>query len=191
MPRCAWRARANSAHIAGQSTDRARTSRFSALPCSAWWVKLNEPVITTSPSRIMTLLWAWAWTASVHSGMPASWRLWASEYSSVVCSLSRRTFTRTPRLWASSRALRDRGGGETIGLNEDGVPGGADFPHHGVGAAAAGREVDLDRRQPARQRIVDPQAPHHPECQKDRHEQCPASHGDSPLELDHIAGGDR
>ena len=46
-------------------------SRFSALFSSAAFVKLKLPVMTTSPSRIMILLWAMACLASISVGMPA------------------------------------------------------------------------------------------------------------------------
>jgi hypothetical protein len=56
---------------------------FSAFFSCAAFVKLNDPVITTSPSMIITLLCEIAWLASIIVGTPWFARKSAEEYFSL------------------------------------------------------------------------------------------------------------
>ena len=80
------------------------TSRFSALPVSADFVKLKLPVVTVWPSITMTLLWAILWAESINVGTPPLVRNVADEYLSPRWLLSRITWTSTPLCFAPTRA---------------------------------------------------------------------------------------
>lgn len=78
--------------------------RFSELLSSAALLKLEEPVMTTELSMIITLLCAMAWEASMKVGMPAPTSIFKTEYRWALWLLSRMTCTYTPRSLALIRA---------------------------------------------------------------------------------------
>ena len=105
-------------YLAARSSLRI-TSRFSALPSSAAFVKLKLPVMTVWPSMTMILLWAIGCLRRSCVGMPAWSTKSADVYFSPFWDLSKMTSTLTPRLWASTKALAIGADVKRIGLDED------------------------------------------------------------------------
>lgn len=95
-----------------------RISKFSALFCSAWWVKLKLPVAMVLESKIMILLWAMGWWLSMTGWILCS----IKKCSSVYCSLSllpSRTMSIFTPLFLHRQVLGKWAWSKRVGLNQD------------------------------------------------------------------------